>query len=183
MLTALTITLRQLSDLHARLVAAPVQDGNLIQHCITATEYAIHGWILDERALNARGICAAVINSEEWPRVELIDEQPNRREFKLVGGKLTDEWKATLRDGDGEPYCRIIVWNRATFTSNAGETTFSTVIGDCVSGFGGSVWPSAWPALFESRHAGPSVGYQTKLTKLGRELLVQACVAAKEKTS
>lgn len=188
MITALTITTQDIEFLRARLEAAPIQDGDLIRHCVTALEYEWNHWTRDDRCINARGICAAVINAEELPRIELVRHEHHSREFKLVGGKIADEWATQLRVEPKrvEPWCRITVGNRQQYVSlhertpGASEWRFTTVLGDLVSSFGGEVWPAAWPALFECSRGTAQSGPQTKPTKLGRELLIQACIRAKD---
>lgn len=67
-------------------------------------------------------------------------------EFEIRGGDITDEWARTMRAPEA-PWCRVRVFRGAPpVARSAGGGTYLT-------GFGGSVWPGAWPELFERRGA------------------------------
>ena len=98
------------------------------------------------------------------PRVEELpyhgDNPTGARRFLLEGGDIAPEWaqslviRAALRERVDEAWCELSVAPDGT-----------------IGGYGGSVWPSAWPDLFTS--ISPS-NYGTggfKLTPLGFKLL------------
>jgi hypothetical protein len=66
-----------------------------------------------------------------------------REEFEVRGGDVAPEWAVGLRPPLA-PWCAITLWDE----------------GHVVSGYGGEVWPSAWPNMF--RIDGPP-GRQTML--------------------
>ncbi len=74
--------------------------------------------------------------------------------YRFVGEPETEDWKASLKPGR-EPYCEVNIDNRGVVRS-----------------YGGEVWPSAWPSLFQIGQ--PSIyGVETKLTPKGAALLLE----------
>lgn len=61
---------------------------------------------------------------------------PGERRYRIEGGDLAPEFAALLR-AEETPWCEV------TLRSN-----------DTLSSYGGTVWPLAWPALFERVNAG-----------------------------
>lgn len=93
----------------------------------------------------------------EMPKVETIERTADSTRFQLVGGTLAEGWAA--RPGR-EAWCEIVVHHRS------GERPW-------VGSYGGEVWPTAWPELFEaipSSAAGGSGG--VRITDQGIALLV-----------
>jgi hypothetical protein len=73
--------------------------------------------------------------------------------IRLEGGTLTEEWRGSMRAGR-TPWCEI------TIRPHGSMWTVDT--------FGGEVWPSAWPHLFDCNQY---VARGTFLTEAGRKLL------------
>jgi hypothetical protein len=80
------------------------------------------------------------------------------RTYLLTGGDIRQDWALTAGE---EIYCQITIWD------NGDEP------GDVVNSYSGTVWPSAYPALFE---IGPRTthGQTTRLTDLGKQLIMAA---------
>lgn len=98
----------------------------------------------------------------EMPDVVLIEraawtsERNHVRErFEIWGGDVTEEWAKSLRVPSA-PWCAVTIWDE----------------GDEIVGWGGEVWPGAYPALF---HIEGQPGRQrTTLTDVGREVFARA---------
>lgn len=71
--------------------------------------------------------------------------------FEIRGGDIAGDWLNALRPPRA-PWCEVIIWNEE----------------HAIGGYGGEVWPSAWPAFFEVTGRGPHQ----------RTLLTPAAVAA-----
>lgn len=93
------------------------------------------------------------------PTVTVVSRSNNDNhvEYMLVGGDIGSAWQKSRRAGE-EAWCRIAIWNR----------------GDQLASFGGSVWPGAWPALFESGCGTAQTGPWTRLTGAGLALIEAA---------
>lgn len=78
-----------------------------------------------------------------------------REAFEVRGGTITDEWSKSLRVPCA-PWCSVIIWDESIQ----------------VSGYGGEVWPSAWPDLFIVD--GPPGRQRTTLTPVGIRLFDDA---------
>lgn len=68
--------------------------------------------------------------------------------FEIRGGDVAPEWAAMLRP-PAAPWCTVTVWDEEPQ----------------IGGYGGEVWPSAWPELF--RFEGPRGREATMLTDAG----------------
>lgn len=75
--------------------------------------------------------------------------------FELRGGDIAEEWAASLRVPCA-PWCQLSIWND----------------GDSIGGYGGEVWPMAWPELFYT--VGPKGRTTTMLTPLALGLFAAA---------
>lgn len=78
-----------------------------------------------------------------------------RERFEVRGGDVTDEWSRSLRVPCA-PWCSVIIWDESVD----------------VGGYGGEVWPSAWPGLFLVD--GPKGRPRTRLTETGAALFEAA---------
>lgn len=61
-------------------------------------------------------------------------EQTGCRHYRLEGGTLRQDWQDSLRPGD-TAWCEVSIWTGPKHPPFLGS-------------YGGTVWPSAWPALF-----------------------------------
>jgi hypothetical protein len=86
--------------------------------------------------------------------------------YRLTGGELREDWaeaharylareQAAGRQPECVPCCEISVW-------------FGR---DLLGSYGGTVWPSAWPDLFEAHTGSAQSGPYTVIKPLGRLLL------------
>jgi hypothetical protein len=182
---AQNITARQLKLLQHR--AAVRGDNATVRACLEALEYERRHWTLDQRALAAREICATAISGEGLPTIAVgADLYYGRcREFVVEGGAPVVE----CRTANGsielrQPRCRMTIWNRDR-QATPGETgssngrIFTSVLGDRLGSYGGTVWPDAWPALFAPVRRTAQGGGGFTLTPLGRVLFVQALTEAR----
>lgn len=89
--------------------------------------------------------------------------------FIIRGEPVSEDWRQFwIKNGRKDPYCRISLW----FNSPAEITP-----GRCLGGYGGELWPSAWPKYFswpsESQRSINNVGH-IYLTQAGADLLLSA---------
>jgi hypothetical protein len=97
------------------------------------------------------------------------------KEYMLEGGTLRKDWEDSLkmRDVGGvlqkeKAWCRITIW-------------FDN---DELGSYGGTVWPTAWPELFQALPSSAQLGSgRIALTQKGKELLRQADLLEKESVS
>lgn len=83
-----------------------------------------------------------IVSIERWTASD--GTQQTDEEFELRGGDITAEWARGLRVPEA-------AWCRVTIHSSAWQSIDRARGGGTyLAGFGGSVWPSAWPLLFES---------------------------------
>jgi hypothetical protein len=75
--------------------------------------------------------------------------------FRLEGGALAPPWAESLKPGE-TAWCRVIWYPD----------------GDLLAAYGGSVWPSAWPAYFRGE------GSTVRLTEKGLSALREAAASA-----
>lgn len=59
--------------------------------------------------------------------------------FLVSGGDIEDDWLKSLRPPRA-PWCEVTIWNEE----------------HAIGGYGGEVWPSAWPQFFEVTGRGPN---------------------------
>jgi hypothetical protein len=146
MLTAQTITELQISQLQLRAMARG--DSAIVSACCRAIEYDRMHWTLDALALEARGICAAAINSEKLPELQ----------YQFV----TDAHRVFTVDGRS----RIVVKHRRPGGRVLGDTAIEAVVelGDCQL--------ERWPELFVYDESADDGTW--RITALGREVLMQA---------
>jgi hypothetical protein len=83
-----------------------------------------------------------------------LDARLGCRTYLLIGGDVRADWLKGVHPPDA-PWCEITVWSDLSQ----------------VGSYGGTVWPSAWPALFESHRGTAQSGPFTIITELGQELL------------
>jgi hypothetical protein len=103
-------------------------------------------------------------------RIPGIGESIGCKHYRLTGGVITAEWLEShtrfiqnSRHGMyEEPYCDISVWHD----------------GETLGSYSGTVWPSAWPALFQSHRGSALSGPYTTITPLALDLLEQADLEA-----
>lgn len=95
---------------------------------------------------------------DRTPRVVYLgDSAGGAARFRIVGGSLANGW--TAREGK-EAWCEVTVHADGH-----------------VGAFGGEVWPSAWPLLFESLPSTAAEGSaRVRATAAGREALDAALV-------
>lgn len=93
------------------------------------------------------------------PRVTRIEVSTLGYErFRIEGGDLAPEWAESLRPGRSA-WCEITLWHES----------------ENLGGYGGEVWPGAWPALFEPLRSTVLEGSgRIRLTAAGREALEAA---------
>jgi hypothetical protein len=101
-------------------------------------------------------------NNTGLPKVSLLPAPsiPGRYEFHVEGGTIDPAW--TVRPGK-TAWCRVTIWVDAH-----GELE--------VGSFGGEIWPSAWPQLFQSRDPralNVTYGSWPKLTDIAKQLFSQ----------
>jgi hypothetical protein len=92
------------------------------------------------------------------------------KHYRLTGGVITAEWLEShtrfiqnSRHGMyEEPYCDISVWHD----------------GETLGSYSGTVWPSAWPSLFQCHRGSAQSGPYTTITPLALDLLEQADLEA-----
>jgi hypothetical protein len=92
---------------------------------------------------------------------------PAQHRYRIEGGEIAPEWSKSLRrsqaafpgTGDLEtPWCEFTIWYQ----------------GNQLGSYGGSVWPSAWPQLFESHTGSAQSGPFTLATAEGLQLIADA---------
>lgn len=91
--------------------------------------------------------------------------------YRFAGGDLAPEWADSItRRGEGRTaWCEVSVW-----IGQDGQPDSR------VGSYGGSVWPTAWPDLFESVPSSASGGSAgILLTEAGRALIRAATPEAK----
>jgi hypothetical protein len=101
----------------------------------------------------------SLINETSAPIMPRVEELPFHgpnpegvRRFRVEGGDLGAKWANALT-GDAA-WCEVTVYTDGT-----------------VGGYAGTVWPSAWPALFDFKHPHAMGGAPvTRLTALGSKL-------------
>lgn len=95
------------------------------------------------------------------PMITILDRDDVSTRYCIRGGEIAPDWEAALRPGE-EPACAFTLWGRD----------------DRVTSYGGTVWPTAWPALFAP--VPPSVQAGTAgivLTPAGRSAVDAAALA------
>lgn len=85
------------------------------------------------------------------------------RRFRIEGGDVAPDWAeshARYVERGGEPavYCDISVW----------------FYGNTVGSYGGTVWPGAWPELFDCQRGTAQSGPQTFIREAGLRLIAEA---------
>lgn len=90
-------------------------------------------------------------------------------EYTLTGGDITPEWRKHADERGGRVECRVTI----TATPNGWQHQPRENGGGVYLGsFGGHVWPSAWPQLFETCRL---LGNQaTRLTPLAEQMFTAA---------
>jgi hypothetical protein len=88
--------------------------------------------------------------------------------YRVEGGEVTPEWSEGLgrhrgafpgcQTPDGVPWCEFTIWYS----------------GNQLGSYGGAVWPSAWPHLFESHSGTAQSGPFTLATAEGLRLISDA---------
>jgi hypothetical protein len=102
-------------------------------------------------------------------RITRIDDGrfAEQHRYRIEGGEITAEWKAGLERRvrafpnekiDTEPSCEFTIWHS----------------GNQLGSYGGTVWPSAWPDLFESHRGSAQSGPFTLATAEGLRLISDA---------
>lgn len=97
----------------------------------------------------------------EPPAVTLLERTSWSSRYRLEGGTLAPDWAKSLRPGK-------VAWCEITVHDDGRHI---------VSGFGGEVWPAAWPALF-TVPANLGALEALRVTARGIELLAKASHAA-----
>ena len=99
------------------------------------------------------------------PTITKIGETICGQRFRIVGEPDVEESTRKWRQGregrhDVEPWCEVTIFAQKYAS---GEPTGEFMVGS----YGGELWPSAWPSLF---NVGPRTiyGQETKLTPAGR---------------
>lgn len=91
------------------------------------------------------------------PLIMALDNRasaPGQHHFRISGGVIRTDWAASLKPGE-TPWCEFSIW------------------GDNVGSYGGSVWPTAWPDLFEALPSTAQSGSgRLRLTEQGKALLL-----------
>jgi hypothetical protein len=91
--------------------------------------------------------------------------------FHIEGGTIDPGWARGLRPGR-KAECDFTIW-RASLDTDRVQ----------LGSFGGEVWPSAWPHLFESHRGTAQSGPFTTLTPLGLRAVLRAFVETDSPTS
>lgn len=91
------------------------------------------------------------------------------KRFRISGGEIATDWKQAHeerygKDSDEIPYCEFTINNKEFLNQ---EKMF-------ISSYGGSVWPSAWPELFQSFTGSAYTGSFVLLTNQGRVMVKEA---------
>jgi hypothetical protein len=99
------------------------------------------------------------------PIVKEIDGPSlGRHRFRIEGGTLRADWQDALDKRPGPAWCEITVWEEDSGALSAH-----------VGSYGGSVWPTAWPDLFQPIPGTVQYGSGgVRITDAGRALLVAA---------
>lgn len=87
---------------------------------------------------------------------ELPSAFPGCRQYRAEGGTLRQDWAEHLRPGEAA-WCEFSTWNGKTLGS-----------------YGGSVWPTAWPEMFEAGRGTAQTGPWTRFTEAGKAWLASA---------
>lgn len=80
------------------------------------------------------------------------------RRYRISGGDIAPDWAEACSERGEEPQCEVTIWGG----------------GDQLGSYGGTVWPSAWPELFESHRGSAQSGPFTLLTDLGKRMIAEA---------
>jgi hypothetical protein len=93
---------------------------------------------------------------------------PAQHRYRIEGGEIAPEWSKTLARRvvafqgcaavDETPWCEFTIWYQ----------------GNQLGSYGGAVWPSAWPHLFESHRGSAQSGPFTLATDEGLRLISDA---------
>lgn len=94
--------------------------------------------------------------------LDRFDGGIQRAEYRAEGPVSCPTWRASLREGRA-PYCYFSIWSGPDRD------------GDMLSSYGGEVWPTAWPELFQALPASVAEGSgRIRLTPAGRAALGSA---------
>lgn len=89
-----------------------------------------------------------------------------RQVFELQGGDVAPDWARHIRPPE-VPWCRLSI-----YSSGWENVPREHGGGTLISGYGGSVWPTAWPDIFEV--IGPRGRDSIRLTMLGEQMFLRA---------
>lgn len=103
------------------------------------------------------------------PKITRIDDGsfPEQHRYRIEGGDIAPEWATSLRRRATAfpsepvpevPSCEFTIWHS----------------GNQLGSYGGTVWPSAWPHLFESHKGTAQSGPFTLVTTEGLRLISDA---------
>lgn len=91
------------------------------------------------------------------PTIQRLRSDQFDTRYRAEGGELAENWRALLRPGESA-WCEFTVLRDGT----------------SVGSYGGSVWPTAWPALFRTLAPTAQVPNAVKLTGAGLRWLASA---------
>ena len=86
------------------------------------------------------------------PTIVVIATEQHYTRYRIEGGDLTPDWAAYLRPAR-IAWCDFTIWHGSEYLGS----------------YGGEVWPSAWPALFE-----PTKLAGFRLTTAGKVAIARA---------
>lgn len=109
-----------------------------------------------------------LISADPW--ISIDDTQRIDEVFEIRGGDVALEWALRLRAPEA-PWCRVTM-----VSSDWQSIARAQGGGTYLASFGGSVWQSAWPQLFEARGRYGVAGH--RLTLLAETLFEMARQAA-----
>lgn len=98
---------------------------------------------------------------------KLHSSNPDCRRYRIEGGDIAPDWaeshaKYVAQGGEPAVYCEISIW----------------FYGNTIGSSGGTVWPGAWPELFDCQRGTAQTGPQTFIREAGLRLIADAERAA-----
>lgn len=87
------------------------------------------------------------------------------RRYRIEGGEIAQDWREACERRGKQPWCEVTTW---------GDHPTQ------LSSYGGEVWPSAWPKLFEPHRGTAQTGPFTLLRAAAVELFEAADAACTE---
>jgi hypothetical protein len=116
------------------------------------------------------GIRLALVDSKEWS--EATDATGagarvvRRETWTITGGEIDPSWLPRARGAGWEPGSRFTLY------------VIDGEVDPCLASYGGEVWPTAWPALFQAAHRADRATIE--ITDLGLEFRAAALYGASD---